>query len=348
MPNSALSSDVREGDVSIAHPDSESEFLETPNALPEDKKDVEEGKDEDEDEPRENPIVVPSPEQMRNFKLTPRPGELVNGTSYLGNDNPYLEKGDIPKQSSHIYELTSNLEEWGIPSCVVGVWALNFYGAKRVGDDIHLTIPTDLLPSASSRLIATSTYTQVPHTGILYPPNSPIPTYPRLKRQGVNLFIVLLPTIFTFISLPPFSLATPSTITYDDRIIRQKDTNIPFPTLKNLIQSYIDTCNEVDLADIADGLNLPLSWADDEGGLDFSSKRVYRDGKRVLPDRDKRVMWEEAIKGRGQRMGYKYPEEEYVTRFMSRRKWDMILDGQIEMPGYSPKRGENSSDIVHK
>lgn len=90
---------------------------------------------EDEDEELlSRPIVVPTPEQMRNYKLSPRPGELVNDINYLGSDSLYLENGDIPKQYSHIHEVTSTLEDMGIPNCVVGIWALNFYGAKRVGD----------------------------------------------------------------------------------------------------------------------------------------------------------------------------------------------------------------------
>lgn len=94
---------------------------------------VEEDGDEDEEQ-LSRPIVVPSQEQMRNYKLSPRPGELVNDTDYLGSDTPYFEKGDIPKQPSHIHEVTSTLEEAGISNCIVGVWALNFYGTKRVGD----------------------------------------------------------------------------------------------------------------------------------------------------------------------------------------------------------------------
>lgn len=85
-----------------------------------------------------------------------------------------------------------------------------------------------------------------------------------------------------------------------------------------------------------DGLNIPLSWGG-ENGLDFSE---VNDGNKTSGSQhhDKRMVWREAIQGRKQRMGYKYPEEQYVTRFMSRKKWDMILDGQIEMPGYCPRR----------
>lgn len=56
------------------------------------------------------------------------------------------------------------------------------------------------------------------------------------------------------------------------------------------------------------------------------------------------MIWNKAIEGRSQRMGYKYPEEQYVTRFMSRKKWEMILDGDIEMPGYSPRREEPAQE----
>jgi hypothetical protein len=95
------------------------------------------GKEVEEEEGEEElstPVVVLTSEEIRNFKLTSRSGELINDLSYLGSDIAYLKKGDIPKQASHIYEITSTLEEVGIPNCVIGVQALNFYGAKRVGD----------------------------------------------------------------------------------------------------------------------------------------------------------------------------------------------------------------------
>lgn len=89
-----------------------------------------------------------------------------------------------------------------------------------------------------------------------------------------------------------------------------------------------------------DGLNLPLSWAD-KNKLDFSHT-ASSDSNGSYQDYNKRAVWNKAIEGRRQRMGHKYPEEHYVTRFMSRKKWEMILDGELEMPGYSPRRGEES------
>lgn len=141
MPYPASNPITEEERNSITRSDLKGETLKSNDALPYGRE-ADDGNDKEE---LSRPVVVPTADQMRNYKLIPRDGEQVNDTSYLGSDTPYLEKGDIPKHSSHIYEVTSTLEEVGIPNCVVGVWALNFYGAKRVGDVssfIYLSIYT--------------------------------------------------------------------------------------------------------------------------------------------------------------------------------------------------------------
>jgi hypothetical protein len=197
----------------------------------------------------------------------------------------------------------------------------------------------------------------------LSPMERPLARCPRLKLRGVLLFVDLLPDAQWC-----FDCA---------RDARRRGTaavpahrrDLPYPALLPFVQSLLDRAAEVDLADLVDGLNLPMQWADEAvhvddgssggggggGGREEEEGRLRRiswaptprDWKVPFAGRtaaSKRAMWEHAVDGRQARMGYKYPADVWVTRFMTRRRWERILAGEAARSAADDASGANENE----
>jgi hypothetical protein len=238
-----------------------------------------------------------------------------------------------------IREVTTALGKVGIPSCIVGVSALMYFGARRVGSVSHdithqhdkkklnpwlslqgwdICVPTKQLEAAISFLRGKS-YSAI-NTEVPPPPNlglSLFDTYPRFKCIGFKeLFFHVVPARATNLRCHPSSF-------------ERSRTGLPYSKLHISIQSVIDTRDSVALADAIDGMNLSEEWridnldltyADDTRWPKWANERLDEAGIvrtfMSIPTNayDRRVIWQKAVEGKQRRGGWKYPEKIYATR----------------------------------
>lgn len=96
------------------------------------------------------------------------------------------------------------------------------------------------------------------------------------------------------------------------------------------MQSLLDIKNEVDPEDLIDGMNLSEEWGEQnvdlEGYTDTKWLENYYEAFRADGRQEmfitidstpvpRREMWQELIRNKQRRMGWKYPPEQYATRF---------------------------------
>ncbi len=134
------------------------------------------------------------------------------------------------------------------------------------------------------------------------PSERPLEHCPRLKMRGVLLFVDLLPDgLWCFDCERDARRDSSSAVPAPRR-------GLPYPALLPFAQSLLDRANEVDLADLVDGLNLPMEWADEAVYVDNDGRRRVIDWASALrdwqppffqrPSASKRAMWSFAISGR--------------------------------------------------
>ena len=136
-------------------------------------------------------------------------------------------------------------------------------------------------------------------------------TYPRFKFIGLALFFVIQPDFEYYFE------CVPSNIEYCPF------SGLPFPTAPILAQSLLDAYRISDLNDLVDGLDLGEEWG--ERNLDLDSytdstrmkEAAEREGELILLSRRhlKRDLWRKCIQTKQARMGFKYPQHIYATRF---------------------------------
>ena len=105
---------------------------------------------------------------------------------------------------------------------------------------------------------------------------------------------------------------------------------LPYPKLPVYVQSLMDTKTGVDLEDLIDGMDLSEEWGEQnldlEGYTDTKWLEGYfgafredgRDEMFISIDPtpvSRRQMWQEFVRNKQRRMGWKYPPEVYATRF---------------------------------
>ncbi|KAJ5902849.1 hypothetical protein N7495_003377 [Penicillium taxi] len=233
---------------------------------------------------------------------------------------------EVPSSGGHgtleILEVTRYLETHGVECCIVAVSALIFYGAGRTRDEWDLCVPDDKLNEAVSLL--TSEYMQ---TKIRTEPPNPIPqpsslshTYHRFKGVGIHFYFVLVPAYDVHIPSNPFQL--------------QRSLNgLPYPTLPVLIQSFLDTNDDVALCDCIDGSDVSEEWGlrnlklDGTNDLEWTKRMNDRatDAARgkgwlfihYFPTStiSRREKWESRVRNKKARLGWTTPEELFDTRF---------------------------------
>lgn len=144
--------------------------------------------------------------------------------------------------------------------------------------------------------------------------------YHRFCVRGTDIHAVLVPSFDAHIE-------------YDSIRIRSSNTGLPYPTLPILVQSFIDTHNDVALCDIIDGTNVSEEWGNDNLELDGTNdiewadamnERLYKaSGDDVtalgaaIPTQivERRSFWQCRVRGKSDRLGWTRPDELFDTRF---------------------------------
>lgn len=255
-------------------------------------------------------------------------------------------EGELPLASCNghgtleMLEIITAFEKAGIDCCMVGVSALKFYGARRMrlvrpcldyvsvipanrsADDSQqwdLCVPTEKFQEAIS-LLKNDPFSQtcqeetIPAEKIM----SLYDTFPRFRRLGVRgLHFRILSSYAAHVPCNPSSF-------------RRSKMGVPYPKLHHFVQGRIDTRDGVDLADVIDGMDIPEEWAVDNLDLSISRDSRWAEWsnerlKRAQPDAtfslvsthpiNRKADWEKLVRSKQTRMGWKYPKEQYATRF---------------------------------
>ncbi|EFE30377.1 uncharacterized protein ARB_02749 [Trichophyton benhamiae CBS 112371] len=121
--------------------------------------------------------------------------------------------------------------------------------------------------------------------------------------------------------------------------------NLPYPKLQAYVQSLLDTKNLGDLEDLVDGMDLSEEWGEQnlslEGHADsnWSTKCIEAlraDGTEELfifvdpRPTPQREIWQNCVRNKQRRMGWKYPPEIYATRFRRHGSKDPLKGMEIE------------------
>ncbi|KAL5903102.1 hypothetical protein ACKVV7_011410 [Pyricularia oryzae] len=226
-------------------------------------------------------------------------------------------------------EFTRTLEAQGIPCCVHGVSALIYYGAGRVRDDWEICVPTEQMEQA--KLIFERSADYEPASPIMPQPMSLIHTYTRLKRVGIDVRFVLVPSFDMHIEITP------------ENIVRSTNY-LPYPKLEVLVQSLLERNDSMNLVDLVDGANLSEEWGnslDLEGTNDAEwiaamNATVIAMAKGPKDMRtlgcmaptglvNKRELWLRIVKTKEARLGWKKSLDLFATRFRLREEPDPWL-----------------------
>lgn len=116
--------------------------------------------------------------------------------------------------------------------------------------------------------------------------------------------------------------------------------SLPYPKLHVYAQSLIDTQNGVDLEDLIDGMDLTEEWGEQNLDLegDTDSQWAQERGEALTADGAKftvinpnavprRQYWQESVRNKKRRLGWKYSPEMYATRFRRHGSKDPRLRG---------------------
>lgn len=166
-------------------------------------------------------------------------------------------------------------------------------------------------------------------------PNSLDHKYPRFKAIGRKDFWLLLPAGYCHLDCRPenveWSLGKVFLLYLG--ILHSNlnfQGNLPYPKLSVYMQSLIDTKSFVDLADLVDGMNPPEEWGElnlnlngytDMGWLEKRVGALREDGTQdmfIFVDSrpvSQRGIWQDIVRSKQRRMGWKYSPERYATRF---------------------------------
>ncbi|KAF7717318.1 Uncharacterized protein PECH_004112 [Penicillium ucsense] len=256
-----------------------------------------------------------------NIHITP-PVQSSLPTPDTSNYSP----DEVPSCGGHgtleILSVTRFLEEHGIECCLVGVSALIYYGAGRVRDEWDLCVPDTKITEAaallSSKLISDQIHPVPPHS--TSHPFSLSHTYHRFKGNGIHFYFVLMPAYNAHIPSGPFH-------------IDRSPNGLPYPTLPVLMQSFLDTNDDVSLCDCIDGTNVSEEWGyrhlDLEGTNDLEwTTRMNQVAKEAAQGKgwlfvhyfptqtiNKRDKWVSRIRSKKGRLGWTTPDSLFETRF---------------------------------
>ncbi len=176
-----------------------------------------------------------------------------------------------------ILAVVNELEAAAIPSCVVGVKALRYYGAGRVTDvgpalcstvslendadpaqEWDLCVPDEKL-EAAQKLLLNDDPNEAAYEVATSPP--PVPwslrhTYPCLRLKGYNFWVVLAPSSDYFVD--------PGQPEHVERSLN----GVPYASLVQYSRSLLLLQMMPDLADFIDGMDLTVEWGAENIGFE--------------------------------------------------------------------------------
>ncbi|KAI0888618.1 uncharacterized protein GGS22DRAFT_61133 [Annulohypoxylon maeteangense] len=213
------------------------------------------------------------------------------------------------------------LETANIPCCVVGGYALVYYGARMVPNNWEICVPTDSFERASAMFIVTPlSETYEPWVKIQPQVGSLKHTYPQFRLKGVNFSFFIIPAFEYFIRCEPSNF-------------EKSEREIPFPKLECFAQSLLDTQRYLDLTNLIDGMDLSEEWGEEHLNLDKPGEIEYAKEKNEKivaslseypnsrPSRlrdtpmDLRQKWQTIVRTKQKRIGIEVPGHLYSTRF---------------------------------
>ncbi|KAI2466803.1 hypothetical protein F4781DRAFT_434018 [Annulohypoxylon bovei var. microspora] len=213
------------------------------------------------------------------------------------------------------------LETAGISCCVVGGYALVYYGARMVPNNWEICVPTDLFEKASAMFVAKPlSETYEPWVKIQPQIGSLKHTYPQFALKGVNFFFFIIPAFEYFLRCKPSNF-------------ERSRRDIPFPKLDCFAQSLLDTQRYLDLTNLIDGMDLSEEWGDEHldldkpGELDYAKEKNEKIAASLAeypnsrPSRlrdtpmNLRQKWQVIVRVKQKRIGIEVPGHLYNTRF---------------------------------
>ncbi|KAK4235158.1 hypothetical protein C8A03DRAFT_46646 [Achaetomium macrosporum] len=155
-----------------------------------------------------------------------------------------------------IIAVIDHLSAAKIPSCVVGVMALYYYGAGRITDEWDLCVPDDQLEAAAGTLLSDG-------DGAKYEvakPPPPVPgslrhTFRCFQLRGYNFWFLLVPSSDCFVD--------PSVPEH----IESSRNLVPYASLVQFARSLLVQQLTADLADLVDGMDLDVEWGEQHIGF---------------------------------------------------------------------------------
>ncbi|EAQ84259.1 hypothetical protein CHGG_10663 [Chaetomium globosum CBS 148.51] len=167
-------------------------------------------------------------------------------------------KDTSPQGVNEILEVVDHLASGNIPSCVIGVKALRYYGAAREWD---LCIPDDKLEEACHVLLSTAggdkyEVAQGPH---------PVPwsrrhTFTCFRLKGYNFWFILVPSSDCFVD--------PSTASH----VEKSRNGVPYASLVQFSRSLLLQQMVADISDFIDGMDLTVDWGTQNIGFEALQK----------------------------------------------------------------------------
>ncbi|PYH92005.1 hypothetical protein BO71DRAFT_330956 [Aspergillus ellipticus CBS 707.79] len=202
-----------------------------------------------------------------------------------------------------------------IQCCFVQEYALIYCGTTRAQRDRVICIRDEQFDHAVDLFSTRSDILAPCGLNPLRFPDLPNHKYPRFKAIGWATFWLLVPGNYCHITVEPENIEW---------------SGLPYPKLPIYVQSAIDSDNQLDLAELIDGMDLSEEWGyenlDLEGDIDteWLKERV-----KALKDDEPKPMfifvtttpvprsdiWIDAVRNKQKRMGWKYPVERYASKY---------------------------------
>ncbi|KAK3293763.1 uncharacterized protein B0H64DRAFT_346516 [Chaetomium fimeti] len=157
---------------------------------------------------------------------------------------------------SEILAVVSQLQDANVPSCVIGVKALRYYGAARVTDEWDLCIPDNKLEEARHLLLSAADGAKYEVAQGPYPvPWSRRHAFPCFRLKGYNFWFILVPSSDCFVD--------PSIASH----VEKSRNGVPYAALVQFSRSLLLQQMVADIADFIDGMDLTVDWGAENIGF---------------------------------------------------------------------------------
>lgn len=244
----------------------------------------------------------------------PPAGKAIPGLGYKSGE------ASCGRGVQQALDVIGELAKAGIPSVVVGVRALLYYGARRAPKYWEICVPDHLYEKATDMFAAAPLNEKYdPWPKIMPQPGTMIHAYPCFTLKGVNFFFYISP-------------AFENRADCDPEKCEKSKLGVPYPKLELFAQGLLETQRFHDLENLVDGMNLTEEWGNEH--LDFSGagledyvKEKNRRIRESLPDSaifgmglcpDLKAQWQKMVRNKEKRIGTELPKEKYETRFRIR------------------------------